>query len=110
MNDRTEYIAGLRAFADWLENNPTVQGPGGQRLLLALSTNSAVEEFAAQHNLTVVTDDEGNMSAELTFGPITYHAYGYVDFGQHVAAMNERRARRWAEEQGLEIRKAEVTA
>ncbi|WP_145503208.1 hypothetical protein [Streptomyces sp. CFMR 7] len=110
MNDRTEYIAGIRAFADWLENNPTVPSPGDQRLLLALSTNSAVEEFAAQHNLAVVTDDEGNMSAELTFGSIAYHAYGYVDFGQHVAAMNERRARKWAEEQGLEIRKAGVTA
>ncbi|WP_354402557.1 hypothetical protein [Streptomyces sp. PvR018] len=84
--------------------------PGGQRFLLPLSTNPAVEEFAAEHNLTVATDDEGNMSAEVTFGPITFHAYGYVDFAQTVAVSEERNARRWAEKKGLELRKAGVTA
>ncbi|MGW3594951.1 hypothetical protein [Streptomyces sp. NPDC005167] len=106
MNDRDQYIAGLREFADWLEQHPTVAAPNAQRLLLPLSTNPKVEAFAAEHGLTVDTDDEGNMSVELQFGPISYHVYGYANFAEHCAKDNERRARQWAEAQGLELRKA----
>ncbi|XCM28936.1 hypothetical protein ABXI76_05625 [Streptomyces parvus] len=110
MNDRTEYIAGLRQLATWLEKNPAVRISSDERFLVPLHTNTAVEEFAAKHNLAVVTDDEGNKSTQMTFGPITYYAYGYVDFAQHVADRNERDARKWAAEKGLELREAEVTA
>ncbi|NUV65726.1 hypothetical protein G6W57_01170 [Streptomyces sp. CAI-121] len=107
MTYRTEYIAGIRAFADWLENNPAVAVPGSEKFLLPLHTNPAVEEFAAKHSLAVAADSEGNESAEVTFGPIAYQAYGYVDFNEHLARNDERNARRWAEKQGLEFRRAE---
>ncbi|MFE7395676.1 hypothetical protein [Streptomyces sp. NPDC057557] len=106
MSDRDEYIAGLRQFADWLENNPAVADPGRQQLLLPLMTNAAVDAFATEHGLTVSTDAVGNMSVEIQFGPITYRAYGYIDFAQHVADREEQQARRWAEKKGLELRKA----
>jgi hypothetical protein len=106
MSDRTEYIAGLRAFADWLESNPDVREPQEQRLLLSLSTNPAVEAFAAEHGLDVTIDDDGNASCELTFGSITYHAYGYRDFAEHCAATDEKRARAWAEKNGVALVKA----
>ena len=103
---RDEYIAGLRAFTDFLEQNPGVE-PQAQRLLLALTTNAAAEQFAAEHGLTVEYDDEGNASCDLKFGPVVYHAYGYVDFAEHCEQNTERRARRWAEAKGLAIVPAE---
>ncbi|RPK56148.1 hypothetical protein EES43_24210 [Streptomyces sp. ADI96-02] len=108
--DRTEYIAGLRQLATWLEENPSVRVSSDERFLVPLHTNTAVEEFAAEHSLPVVMDDEGNKSAQMQFGPITYYAYGYVDFAQHTAEMDERRARKWADEQGMELRETEATA
>lgn len=98
-----EFTAGLRAFADWLDANPETQAPQHQRLLLALSTNTAVEEFAAGHGLTVAYDDDGNASCALKFGPITYHAYGYVDFEATRDKHMERDAREWAGRKGMEI-------
>ncbi|WP_329131419.1 hypothetical protein OG552_10160 [Streptomyces sp. NBC_01476] len=101
---RATYVASLREFADFLESNPDVTVPTTQRtLLLSLSLNSAVEEFAAKHGLTVVFDAEGNASADMTFGPVIYHAYGYVDFAEHCDRNAERAAREWAERKGLEI-------
>lgn len=110
MTDRNEYIAGLREFADWLEKNPAVETPYGERFLLALTTNPAVEAFATKHGLTVDTDDDGNTSADLHFGPIRYHAYGYADFTAYTAEWDEKRARRWVEKQGLELREAGESA
>lgn len=110
MTDRTEYIAGLRAFADWLENNPEVREPQAERLLLALSTNPAVEEFAAEHGLEVTIDAEGNASCDLLFGSITYHAYGYEDFAEYYAKSQERQARTWAEKNGVALVKAGESA
>lgn len=110
MSARDEFITGLREFADWLEQNPDVQEPGDQRLLLSLLTNPAVDEFAVEHGLTVVHDEEGNASCDVTFGPIVYHAYGYVDFAEHCKAAHERNARSWAQKNGLNIVPAAVTA
>lgn len=110
MTNRTDYIAGLRQLATWLEENPTVRISSDERFLVPLHTNTAVEEFAAQFNLPVKTDKEGNKSTQVQFGPITYYAYGYVDFAQHLAAQHEKNARKWAAEKGLELREAEVTA
>ncbi|MGW7053066.1 hypothetical protein [Streptomyces sp. NPDC054887] len=100
MTDRTEYIAGLRQFADWLEQNPEIP-VSRQRLLLALQTNPAVEAFAAEHGLTVTFDGEGNAFCSLQFGLIQYYAYGYADFKQHCADLDAKRARKWAETNGL---------
>lgn len=107
---RAAYVASLRALADFLEATPSVPPGGAQRLLLSLSTNSAVEAFATQQNLTVAYDAEGNASADMVFGPIAYHAYGYRDFKEHCERADERLARQWAARKGLEIRPAEAVS
>jgi len=101
--DRAQFTAGLRQFADFLDAHEQYPVPSRHQILLPLATNPAVEEFAAQHGLEVEADKEGNLSATLTFGPVTYLAYGYVDFEEHRAATAERDARNWASKQGLEI-------
>ncbi|WP_086710280.1 hypothetical protein [Streptomyces antimycoticus] len=108
--NRAAFVAGLRALADFLEATPSVPEADGQRLLLPLHTNPAVEAFAAEHNLTVEYNAEGNASADLVFGPVVYHAYGYVDFIEHCERSNERNAREWAARKGLEIRPAEAVS
>jgi hypothetical protein len=100
---RSAFIAGVREFADWLEANPQFTTPLDERFLLALHTNPAVEEFAAERDLTVDYDDEGNASVDLRFGPITYHVYGYVDFAEHCERNRERQARSWADRKGLAL-------
>jgi len=107
MSTRDDYVASLRAFADWLEH----QGPEGvevtqlqgQRFLIALSTNPPVEEFARKHKADVQYDDEGNASCSITFGSITCQAYGYADFAQHIRQSEEKYARRWADENDMAI-------
>lgn len=106
-NPRVEAIEGLRALADFLEANPTIPTFTGQHLNVPLSTNSAVEVFAAEHGLSVEYDEEGNASTDLRFGSMTYHVYGYVDFAEHLARKAERDARAWAERKGLELRPVE---
>lgn len=101
--DRDTYIAGLRDLADWLEKHPDVELPTTDRLLLPLTTNPALEEFASAHGLTVEVDEDGNASANLKFGPITFHAYGYANFQEHVKQLNERQARSWADKNGMVI-------
>ncbi|WP_338699137.1 hypothetical protein V2W30_22500 [Streptomyces sp. Q6] len=105
-DQRSEFIAGLRALADFLEQTPSVRCSSTETLLLNLRTTSAVEEFARQLELPVRYDDEGNATSILRFGPIAYEAFGYVDFDQHLAVKSERDARRWAEQHGLEMRPA----
>ncbi|WP_405883555.1 hypothetical protein OG747_36260 [Streptomyces sp. NBC_01384] len=100
---RTEYIAGLREFADWLEQNPQIEAPTNSRMLLPLTTNPAVEEFANIHGLTVEVDSDGNASADLKFGPIVYLAYGYADFQEFVKQNNEKQARDWADKNDMVI-------
>lgn len=108
-NPRTETIEGLRALADFLEANPTVPVPtyGPHQYNVPLHTNQAVEEFAAEHGLTVQYDDEGNARVKAEFGRVLYEAYGYVDFKEHCDRNAERNARSWAERKGLELRPAE---
>ncbi|WP_133258170.1 hypothetical protein [Streptomyces sp. V2] len=104
ISKRAELIAGLRGLADALESDVSLPLPVGQTLHVPLSTNAAVEEFAAERGLTVEYDGEGNASVDIAFGPMTYDAYGYVDFGEHQKRRAERNARDWAERNGLEIR------
>lgn len=101
--DRAQFTAGLRQFADFLDAHEQYPTPSDQRILLSLLTNDAVTEFAQQHGLNTAADGEGNLSVDLCFGPIVYHAYGYVDFAAHQAAHNERQARNWADRNGLEL-------
>ncbi|MER6350564.1 hypothetical protein ABT186_01605 [Streptomyces sp. NPDC001634] len=105
--NRDEYIAGLRELADWLEQHPEYGTPVTSQMLLPLTTNSAVEDFAAAHGLTVEVDDDGNASTDIKFGPISYHAYGYADFNKHVKQLNERRARTWAAKNDMVIQPRE---
>lgn len=107
-SERAQFITGMRDFADWLEQNPDVRDPGSQRFLLSLTTNPAVEEFAARHGLTVTVDNDGNAFTDISFGPVTYHAYGYADFDQFVADQAEQDARQWADKNGMTIQPAEV--
>lgn len=100
---RDEFIDGVRAFADFLEQHPDIKEPLPMRFLLALMTNDAAEAFAAEHDLTVEYDGEGNASCDLAFGSVVYHAYGYRDFAEHCEKSNERQARRWVESKGLAI-------
>ncbi|MCX5138375.1 hypothetical protein [Streptomyces sp. NBC_00338] len=110
MTDRTEYIAGLRELANWLEINPTGPFPSDNRLLVPLVTNDAVAAFATEYGASVTTNKDDNTSAELRFGSLTYYAYGYADFTDHLAKQNEKQARAWAEKQGLELCKAGESA
>ncbi|MGW1498953.1 hypothetical protein ACWCQW_10335 [Streptomyces mirabilis] len=102
-SERDEYIAGLRQFADWLEQHPDVEAPTVDRMLLPLNTNSAVEEFAAAHELAVTVDSSGNAEAVLHFGPVKYVAYGYADFKAFCEKRAEEQARRWAETNSMDL-------
>ncbi|MFE6488808.1 hypothetical protein ACFVGN_38570 [Streptomyces sp. NPDC057757] len=104
---RRKSIEGLRALADFLESNPSLPVPSSQHLNVPLMTNAPVEEFAAAQGLDVEYDDEGNASADVKFGPLTYHVYGYTDFDAHCELDAERRAKSWAKRKGLELRAAE---
>lgn len=101
--ERDEYIAALRKLADWLESNPAVKVPTDRIMLLPLHTNKAVQEFAETCGLTVSLDSDGNASADVDFGGIVYHAYGYDDFDAFHAGHKEKQARRWADENGMVI-------
>ncbi|MFI6854551.1 hypothetical protein [Streptomyces sp. NPDC050416] len=107
---RSEYITGLRELADWLEQHPDVAVPSDERMLLPLLTNTAVEEFAATHGLTIETDSDGNMAVDLRFGCITYHVYGYVDFAEHRKKGEEKQARAWADSNDMVIQPREVAS
>ncbi|MFJ3984335.1 hypothetical protein [Streptomyces fungicidicus] len=102
-SDRDAYINSLRELADWLEQHPDVEAPMSNRFLLPLTTNQAVEEFAATHGLTVEVDSNGNTEAILHFGSIDYVAYGYADFSEFCKQNNEKQARTWADQNGMVI-------
>jgi hypothetical protein len=75
----------------------------GEVIIHPLHTNSAVAEFAARYGLPVVYDAEGNASASIAFGPISYQVYGYVDFDEHCGRTAERDARAYAAKHGLAL-------
>jgi hypothetical protein len=105
---RAGYIAGLHRLANWLEQNPDVGFPRfPQDIAVPLHTNAAVEEFACAAGVDVVTDGSGNTSASLVFGALTYRAYGYADWDQHLVQHNEGQASRWADKNGMVIQPRE---
>ncbi|MGW0537848.1 hypothetical protein [Streptomyces sp. NPDC003032] len=104
---RGEFIAGLRAFADFLETTPSAPCRSHERLVYPLMANAAVEAFAAAHGLVTEYNEQGDAHTDLRFGPITYHVYGYVDFDAHYARRQEEQARTWAASHGLALFPAE---
>lgn len=106
-DDRTEYIAGLRELADWLARNPETSVPTVADILHPLMTNEAVEAHAASNGLEVRYDSDGNASADSKFGPIVFRAYGYADWGQHLAKSQEQSARTWADKNDMVIQPRE---
>jgi hypothetical protein len=105
--ERDAYIAGLHKLADWLERNPDAPISNDERLLIPLTTNAAVEEFAARHGLTVEVDKDGNAFTVVPFGPFNYHAYGYADWESWRERHEEKTARSWADSKGLTIQPRE---
>lgn len=107
MNDDESLVrraaVGLPELADWAAAYQVDLTQAIERMLLPLGTTRAVEEFAARCGLTVAYDEEGNASAERSFGPVVLHAYGYVDVEQHRGRSEERLARRYAERSGLAL-------
>lgn len=107
MNDidaRAQYLAGVRELITWLEQNPTQPLPVSREFNVPVSTNSAVEEWAANNDMAddaVQYDKEGNASISLRFGPVTLHVYGYVNFAEHCDRTDGRNAREYAEKHGL---------
>jgi len=110
MARRADLVAGLRGLADALESDVSMPLPYSKDFSVPLSTNGAVEEFAAGRGMTVVYDGEGNARAEIELGPVSYYVYGYRDFDEHCERRAERDARRWAESKGLEIRPVDAEA
>lgn len=100
---RDEYIAGLRELADWLEQHPGVEVPYVKDISVPLASNPRVAEFAAAAGVDVQTDKAGNTSARIEFGSLTYYAYGYADWNQHLADHYEGLARNWADKHGMVI-------
>jgi ADP-ribose pyrophosphatase len=103
MLKRSLFPVGLHALADWMTANEVIGPKYGTDILNALGTNTEVEDFAARHGLKVDYDDEGNAEVTVSFGPITYKVYGYVDFAEHCHRLDERGARRFAAENGLAL-------
>lgn len=94
---------GLRGLADWLARNPEVPPSRALRKpLLPLTTNQAVHEFASKHGLAVRYED-GNASADLQFGAVTLHAYGYADFGRTCDELDAGKAQSYADRHGLAL-------
>lgn len=109
---RAQYIQGLHDLAEWLKANPAapIPSPTLQRMGMPVMTNTAVVAFAIKHGLTYDFDSDGNASCDVHFGPVALNVYGYANFTTHLAQMNERHAREWADRQGLVIQKTPLAA
>lgn len=106
--ERDAYIAGLREIADWLEQNPDAAFPRySTDINVPLMDNAKVEEFASAVGAEIGFDENGNASADIKFGSIVYHAYGYADWDRHIADRSESQARTWADENDMVIQPRE---
>lgn len=104
MTNRDEYITGLRELADWLEKHPEVATPDYVAdISVPLMDNASVEAYAAAAGLDVAYDADGNASADIAFGPITYRAYGYADWETWIKQQHAKRAHSWADAHGMNI-------
>jgi len=106
--ERDAYIAGLRELADWLEQHPDVAFPRYSTAInVPLHDNARVEEFASAAGIEVEVDEAGDTSADIKFGPVVYHAYGYADWDRHIADHTENQARTWADKHDMVIKPRE---
>lgn len=90
---RAEYIAGLRAFADLIESDPTIPTPStglaGTSVRSHLHSHDyglteaerfeLVHDFAEAHGVQVTEDFKGDRRAEKTFGPVDYRLIAFAD-------------------------------
>jgi hypothetical protein len=106
----TAFANGLTALAGWMLEHEITPPRTGEVVIHPLHTNSAVVGFAARYGLPVVYDAEGNASASIAFGPISYRVYGYVDFDEHCRRTAERDARAYAASNGLTLVPADQPA
>jgi len=92
---RLHLVAGLRAFADWLEANPIAPAPRSADLhVFPRGTDDAkyaeVDRFAALLNAEIDTEspDHDHYSMRRHFGPVTYSitAISTECHARHVAA------------------------
>lgn len=90
---RAEYIAGLRAFADLIESDPTIPTPtlgvAGTTVWAHIQQHGSgltqderfelIHDFADAHDVRVTADYKGDRQSEKTFGPINFHVCAYAD-------------------------------
>lgn len=102
--EQRAFVDGLVELAGWLETRPDAVPVYSNRILLALHTNGAVEDFAARHGFEVAySDPEGNASANIQFGAITFHVYGYFDWDEHCERAERRDAEAYAAKHGMTL-------
>ncbi|MFE5368103.1 hypothetical protein [Streptomyces mirabilis] len=106
-DNRTEYIAGLRQLADWLEQHPDADVPYVADIAVPLFSNEAVEAFAAGNGLEVRIDSDGNASATVPFGRLVYRVYGYANWDAWKIHHDEKTARNWADKNDMVIQPRE---
>jgi hypothetical protein len=110
---RDALLSGLRQAENFLSLNRDLPVPSDLRLLIPVSTNNAVREFAVEHLLPdadVRHDRHGNASLDIRFGPlVTYHVYGYRDFAESCERTDAAVAERYATSHGLVLVPGDTT-
>lgn len=87
---RAEFVAGLRAFADLLDTDPSIPTPTYTADIWAhiqehgtgLNQDqryAVVHDFADAHGVTVTEDHKGDRSARKLFGPVLLRVHAYAD-------------------------------
>jgi hypothetical protein len=86
---RAEFIAGLRAFADLVETDPSIPTPIDIDVWSFISSYhfglkqderfELVHDFADAHGVTVTEDRDGDRTAEKHFGPVHLRVIGCAD-------------------------------
>ncbi|MEY9876596.1 hypothetical protein ABH931_006106 [Streptacidiphilus sp. MAP12-33] len=110
MTEREQFIQGLRQLVDWLTLNPDIPAPTSRQFLVPLHSNAPVRQLAEHLGTDLATDEHGNCSTEVTFGPVTYLAYGYVDFTAHMERRSAENAENYAQRHNLTLTPKETAA
>lgn len=105
---RAEFVAGLRALADFVAAHADVPVPAFPSLSNPVGAADEVRAFGAAHGLAVT---EGGKQASTTvrvcFGSLEYQVYGYDDWDTAHEHVQQRQARNYADEHGLALVAAE---
>jgi len=106
--ERAEYIAGLRAFADLVESDPTIPTPtlgvAGTDVWAHIQQHGSgltqderfelIHDFADAHGVAVTEDYKGDRKAEKTFGPVKFVVFAYADKQPEAHIVTRPRTRR----------------